>query len=154
LIVKRISLKYCCQFFFRHIYLWRIDYTLSYRLTRKGRIMATIGDVVLVYHKDRASFFARIDSIEPDMKKGWYNVQLLILTLPIRSVTWILREEYLNGIPFTMEGSPVRIEAVKPLPAEPYLDDTDEEPSDKSPPRGGRKVIPFKRTTKGSAKET
>ena len=112
--------------------------------------MATIGDVVLVYHRDRASFFARIDSIEPDIKKGWYKVQLLILTLPMRAVTWILREEYLNGIPFTMEGNQVRIEAVKPLPAEPYSDDTASEPSDKSPHRGGRKVIPFKRTTKGS----
>ena len=117
-------------------------------------IMATIGDVVLVYHRDRASFFARIDSIEPDIKKGWYKVQLLILTLPIRAVTWILREEYLNGIPFTMEGNPVRIEGVKPLPVEPYSDDTGEEPSDKSSPRGGRKVIPFKRTSRRSDKRT
>ena len=117
-------------------------------------IMATIGDVVLVYHRDRASFFARIDSIEPDIKKGWYKVQLLILTLPIRAVTWILREEYLNGIPFTMEGNPVRIEGVKPLPVDPYSDDTGEEPSDKSSPRGGRKVIPFKRTSRRSDKRT
>lgn len=116
--------------------------------------MATIGDVVLVYHGDRASFFARIDSIEPDIKRGWYKVQLLILTLPMRAVTWILREEYLNGIPFTMEGNPVRIEAVKPLPIEPYSDDTDEEFSEKNVPRGGRKVIPFKRTTRGSSKDT
>lgn len=116
--------------------------------------MATIGDVVLIYHRDRASFFARIESIEPDIKKGWYKVQLLILTLPIRAVTWILRESYLNGIPFTMEGNPVRIEAVKPLPIEPYSNETGEEPSDKSPPGGGRKVIPFKRTTRGSSKDT
>lgn len=116
--------------------------------------MVTISDVVLVYHGDRASFFARIDSIEPDIKKGWYKVQLLILTLPIRAVTWILREEYLNGIPFTMEGNPVRIEAVEPLPVEPYSDDIGEEHSDKSSSRGGRKVIPFKRTTRGSSKDT
>jgi hypothetical protein len=109
-------------------------------------MMATIGDVVLVYHGDRASFFARIDSIEPDIKKGWYNVQLLILMLPIRSVTWTLREEYLNGIPFTMENNPVRIEVVKPLAAERYPDDIGERLADKDSPRGGRKVIPFKRT--------
>jgi len=115
--------------------------------------MATIGDVVLV-HRDRASFFARIDSIEPDIKKDWYKVQLLILTLPIRTVTWILREEYLNGISFTMEGNPVRIEAVKPLPPEPYSGDALEEPSGKSTPGGGRKVIPFKRTTRGASKDT
>jgi hypothetical protein len=116
--------------------------------------MATIGDVVLVYHRDRASFFARIESIEPDIKKGWYKVQLLILTLPIRAVTWILRESYLNGVPFTMEGNQVRIEAVKPLPIEPYSHENGEEPSDKIPPRGGRKVIPFKRITRGSSKDT
>jgi hypothetical protein len=115
--------------------------------------MATIGDVVLVYHRDRASFFARIDSIEPDIKKGWYKVQLLILTLPIRAVTWILREEYLNGIPFTMEDNPLRIEAVKPLPFEPYSDDRGEKPTVQSLSRGGRKVIPFKRTTRRSAKD-
>ena len=126
----------------------------TYRLTRKGKIMATIGDVVLIYHGDRASFFARVDSIEPDIKKDWYRVQLLILTLPIRAVTWILREEYINGMPFTMEGNPVRIEAVKPLPIEPYSDETGEEPSDKSPPGRGRKVIPFKITTRGSSKDT
>ncbi len=116
--------------------------------------MVRIGDVVLVYHRDRASFFARIDSIEPDIKKGWYNVQLLILTLPIRAVTWILREEYLNGIPFTMEDNPVRIEPLKPLAAEPYLNDTGEGLSNKGSPRGGRKVIPFKRTRRSSDKDT
>jgi hypothetical protein len=116
--------------------------------------MAGIGDVVLVYHRDRASFFARIDSIEPDLKKGWYKVQLLILTLPIRAVTWILREEYLNGIPFTMEDNPVRIEAVKPLSVEPYAYTTDEKPAFQSPARGGRKVIPFRKTTRRSLKDT
>jgi hypothetical protein len=126
----------------------------TYRVTRKGRIMATIGDVVLIYYRDRAGFFARIDSIEPDRKKDWYKVQLLILTLPIRAVTWILRESYLNGVPFTMEGNQVRIEAVQPLPLEPQSDETAEEPSDKSPPGGGRKVIPFKRTTRSSSKDT
>lgn len=116
--------------------------------------MATIGDVVLVYYRDRASFFARIESIEPDIKKGWYKVQLLILTLPIRAVTWILRESYLNGVPFTMEGNQIRIEAVKPLPIEPNSNETGDEPSDKSLPGGGRKVIPFKRTTRGFSKDT
>ena len=116
--------------------------------------MATIGDVVLVYHRDRASFFARIDSIEPDIKKGWYKVQLLILTLPMRAVTWILRQEYLNGIPFTMEDNSVRIEAVKPLPVEPYSDTMHEKSAIQRPARGGRKVIPFKRTARRSAKDT
>ncbi|MBW1691549.1 MAG: hypothetical protein DRG87_02135 [Deltaproteobacteria bacterium] len=115
--------------------------------------MATIGDVVLIYYKDRASFFARIESIEPDIKKGWYKVRLLILTLPIRAVTWIVRESYLNGVPFTMEGNQVRIEAVKPLPIDMHSNETNEEPSVKSRSGGGRKVIPFKRNTKGSSKD-
>jgi hypothetical protein len=115
--------------------------------------MIRIGDVVLVYHGDRASFFARIDSIEPDIKKGWYNVQLLILMLPIRSVTWTLREEYLNGIPFTMDDNPMRIEAVKPLVFEPHAVGGGEEPPDKGSPKLGRKVIPFKRIKKSSDKD-
>jgi hypothetical protein len=137
----------------RNIYL-RFGSPLNRKANKKRMVMATIGDVVLVYHSDRARFFARIDSIEPDIKKGWYKTQLLILTLPMRAVTWIVREEYLNGIPFTMEGNTVRIEAVKPLPPEPYPDNTHEEPSAKGRPRPGRKVIPFKRTTRGSHKDT
>jgi hypothetical protein len=116
--------------------------------------MATIGDVILVYYREEAAFFARIDSIEPDIKKGWYKVQLLILTLPVRAVTWILREEYLNGIPFTMEDNPVRIEAVKPLPIGSNSDDTSGKPPGKSPTRGGRKVIPFKKIKRGLLKDT
>jgi hypothetical protein len=116
--------------------------------------MATIGDVILVYYREEAAFFARIDSIEPDIKKGWYKVQLLILTLPVRAVTWILREEYLNGIPFTMEDNPVRIEAVKPLPIEPATDDMSGEPSEGNSHRGGGKVIPFKKIRRGPLKDT
>jgi hypothetical protein len=116
--------------------------------------MATIGDVVLIYYKDQSFFFARIESIEPDIKKGWFKVQLLILAIPLRTVTWILRKEYLNGIPFTMEGNPVRIEAVKPLPVETYSHDTEEKLSEETPPQKGRKIIPFRKYGRDSATET
>ncbi len=64
--------------------------------------MNTEGDVILIYYEDRAAMYARIEAIEPDIKKGWYQVTMLLLTIPQQTVTWILREEYINGAPFTM----------------------------------------------------
>ena len=116
--------------------------------------MANIGDVVLIYYKDQSFFFARIESIEPDIKKGWLKVQLLILAIPLRTVTWILRKEYLNGTPFTMEGNPVRIEAVKPLPVDISSHDTEEKLPEEAPSQKGGKVIPFKKYRRDSASET
>ncbi|MFP3928025.1 MAG: hypothetical protein ACLFUE_05115 [Desulfobacteraceae bacterium] len=72
----------------------------------------TEGDVVLIYYQEEPSVYARIEMIEPDIKKDWYQVTFLMLTLPPQEVTWILREEYFNGEPFTMGGQPLRIEAV------------------------------------------
>ncbi|GAF94618.1 unnamed protein product, partial [marine sediment metagenome] len=73
------------------------------KITGKEKIMTTIGDVVLIYFKDEPTFFARIESIEADIKKDWFIVEFLILAIPLRAVIWILREEYINGVPFTME---------------------------------------------------
>ena len=71
------------------------------------------GDVVLVHHKDKPALYARIEAIEPDVKKDWFQVTLLLLILPAQVVTWILREEYINGTPFTMGGKAMRLEKVK-----------------------------------------
>ena len=114
--------------------------------------MATIGDVVEVYHREKPAFFARIDSITPDIKKNWFMVELLILTTPLRKVTWTLREEYINGVPFTMEGNEIRIEAVNPLPIEKDSGDGSEESPDKILPKDERKVLPFKKPKKDSKK--
>jgi hypothetical protein len=114
--------------------------------------MAGIGDVVLIHFKEEPSFFARIDSIEPDIKKDWFHVTLLILAIPLTTVTWILREEYLNGAPFTMEGNPLRIEPVRPLHLDSY------ERGDKTDmPEGtgtakGSKVVPFAKRRKDDRK--
>ena len=116
--------------------------------------MATIGDVVLIYFRDKATFFARIESIEPDIKKHWFIVQLLILAIPLRTVTWILREEYINGVPFTMEENPVRIEAVNPLPAESDSEDKKKRAPQKESAHRGGKVIPFVKPKKGDRKVT
>jgi hypothetical protein len=111
----------------------------------ESEIMAKEGDVVLVHYQDKPAVFARIESIEPDFKKDWYHVTLLLLTLPMQTVTWILREAYINGENFTMGGVPMRLEPVKaqPAAAEPPSEETD---LPASSGRGGKpRVIPFKK---------
>jgi len=60
--------------------------------------------VVLIYYQDKPAGYARIEAIEPDIKKDWYQITLLLLSIPARTVTWILREEYINGAAFTIGG--------------------------------------------------
>jgi len=75
--------------------------------------MATINDVVLIYFEDNPVAFARIEDISPDHKKDWYHVTLLMLQLPLQTVTWILRDIYIEGETFTMNGKKMRLEEVK-----------------------------------------
>ena len=103
------------------------------------------GDVVLIYLNEKPAFFARIDSINPDVKKGWFTVQFLSLTIPLRNITWILREEYINGVPFTMDGNPVRIEAVKAPFVQTDLETTKEGSQKNITPHVKKKVIPFRK---------
>ena len=74
--------------------------------------MATTGDIVLVYKEDQPAFFARIEDIWADKKPEWYHVALLILQVPVVEVVWILREAYINGDAFTINGIPIRLERV------------------------------------------
>ena len=104
--------------------------------------MAREGDVILIYYQEKPSVYARIELIEPDIKKDWYQLTLLILSVPARTVTWILREEYINGAPFTMGGTPMRLEEVKKLP----LEREREEDGGKKVPGKPATVIPFKKT--------
>ena len=71
------------------------------------------GDVVLIHYQEQPVAYARIEGISADVKRDWYQVTLLLLTIPAQSVTWILREEYLNGTSFTMGGQPMRLDKVK-----------------------------------------
>jgi hypothetical protein len=71
------------------------------------------GDLVLVYYEDQPVVYARIQAIEPDIKRDWFQVTLMILTIPHQTVTWILREEYINGGPFTMGGKAMKLEKVE-----------------------------------------
>jgi hypothetical protein len=105
--------------------------------------MVTIGDVVLIYFRETPTFFARVESIQPDIKKDWFGVEFLVLAIPLKTVTWILREEYINGAPFTMDGNPVRIEPVAPLKQESEAQAPAQGTSEKDSPKAGGKVIPF-----------
>jgi len=69
----------------------------------------------LIHYQDQPVAYARIEEINPDIKKDWYQVTLLLLTIPAQSVTWILRDEYIHGTPFTMGGQTMRLEEVKRL---------------------------------------
>lgn len=62
-----------------------------------------------VYFNDKPSAYARIEMIDLDVKPHWYKFRLLFLGFPPQEVTWILREEYVEGTPFTMKDIPMRI---------------------------------------------
>ena len=71
-------------------------------------------DLILVYAHGQPLFFARIEKIDTDVKKGWWRVSMLVLQVPVRQVTWILDEEQIRGADFTMGGIPIKIELVIP----------------------------------------
>ncbi len=75
--------------------------------------MAGEQDIVLIYYEDNPLSFARIEDISPDIKPDWYHVKLLMLQLPIRVATWLLRDIYIDGAEFTMDGKRMRMEKVE-----------------------------------------
>lgn len=108
--------------------------------------MAAENDLVLIYLEDKPLAFARIESILPDSKKDWYHVRLLLLQIPLQVATWILKDVYINGSEFTMNGKRMRLEKVE-SPVEPQKSDlpgnkkTKKETSQKNK---GAKVISLK----------
>ena len=100
------------------------------------------GEVVLIYYNEHPGVFARIESIEADIKRGWHHVTMLLLTVPAQTVTWILRETYIDGEPFTMGGIPMRLEEVKKvLPTR----EAEKQGDGKKDPNRTGTVIPFKK---------
>ena len=88
--------------------------------------MATLNDVILIYLEDAPISFARVESILPDPKKGWFQIRLLMLQIPLQAVTWILKDAYINGEEFQMNGKRMRLEKIhapKETPA--FSRDTD-----------------------------
>lgn len=81
--------------------------------------MAAINEIVIVHVDNKPGFYARIEDISPDVKPGWWQVRLLVLTFPLQVFTWILDEFQLEYAPFTMGGTPIRLEpVVSPLEEE------------------------------------
>ncbi|MBF0102550.1 MAG: hypothetical protein HQK77_16745 [Desulfobacterales bacterium] len=74
--------------------------------------MTTEQDIVLIYVEDTPVSFARIEEILPDHKPNWYHVKFLMLKLPLEIMTLILRDEYIDGTPFTINGKPFRLERI------------------------------------------
>jgi len=74
--------------------------------------MAAINDIVLVHVDNKPGFYARIEDISSDVKPGWWQVRLLVLTFPLQVFTWILDEFQLEYAPFSMGGTPIRLEPV------------------------------------------
>lgn len=98
--------------------------------------MTTINDLVLVHVDREPAFYARINDINPDVKKGWYQVELLVLTLPPQTLVWILEEAHIQGEEFTMGGTPMKL---VPIP-------TKSPPQPETPgPEDKAKVIPLRK---------
>lgn len=102
------------------------------------------GDLVLVHYENQPVVYARIQAIEPDIKRDWYQVTLLILTIPHQVVTWILREEYVNGAPFTMGGKDMKMERVD-ADLTGRTPGGDRSPSGSKKPEKSQKVLTFKK---------
>ncbi len=95
------------------------------------RDMAQEKDIVLIYMEDAPIGFARIEDIRPDVKPDWYHVDLLLLQIPPQPVTWILRNAYINGDEFTMNGERMRLDLVEsPVAAKASDDEAREESPD------------------------
>jgi hypothetical protein len=75
-------------------------------------MVTSISDLVMVYIDKKLAFFARVEDITPDVKPGWWQVTLLVLTNPPQIFTWILQECQINGEAFTMGGTQVFLEKV------------------------------------------
>ncbi|HAA02892.1 MAG TPA: hypothetical protein DCZ69_05350 [Syntrophobacteraceae bacterium] len=74
--------------------------------------MTQEGDLVLAHIRNKPAFFARIENIDSDIKPGWFQVKMLVLQVPLVTITWILRDTYINGEEFTMGGHPVKLDKV------------------------------------------
>lgn len=100
-------------------------------------------DLVLVHVDNKPGFYARAEEITPDVKAGWWQVKLLVLTFPLQVFTWILDEEQLDEAPFTMGGTPLRLEKlVSPIEEEQRQQKEKEKEAKKTVPNDiGQKVV-------------
>jgi hypothetical protein len=111
----------------------------------KNLNMPVENDLVLIYLEDQPLSFARIEDISADSKPDWYHVKLLLLQVPPQIVTWILRDVYINGDEFTMNGKRLRMEMVvvpeESEPRKPESEGGDEDGGTKENETAKAKVI-------------
>ena len=105
--------------------------------------MTMENELVLIYFENQPVTFARIEEIRPDVKKNWYLVRLLFLQIPLQTVTWILRDAYIQGEEFTMGGKKIRMEKVV-APKEEIPEEEPEAPQQKK----SKKILSSARHTK------
>lgn len=94
--------------------------------------MLAVNDLVLVHLDRQPVFYARINEITPDVKRGWHQVELLVLSLPSQTMVWILDDHHLRGEEFTMGGRPVQLTLI---PAQPPPEPEEPESSGQGPGR-------------------
>lgn len=82
-----------------------------------GKMFHT-GEVILVYIDNEPAFFARVEKVVPDHKKNWWQMTFLILSIPLKTMTWILDDEQMRGQNFTMNAVPMQIKKVEAPEAE------------------------------------
>jgi len=103
--------------------------------------MAVENDIILIYIEEQPLAFARVESILPDSKPDWYHITLLLLQVPLQVITWILKDVYINGDTFTMNGKKMRLEKVV-APELPLEEEEETQPVEKKPAKDN--VISFK----------
>jgi len=109
--------------------------------------MTSINDIVLIYFEDQPFSYARVEDILPDAKKDWYHIKLLLLQVPLETVSWILKDTYINGDEFTMGGNRMRLEKIVAPKEEDEDDFVDEnllktiEPDTSEKENSGSKVV-------------
>jgi hypothetical protein len=110
----------------------------------------TCNDLVLVHIDNKPAFYARIEDISADVKPGWWQVKLLVLTHPCQIYTWILEESQINGAQFTMGGTPVTLEKViSPLVREENVLSLQQERKSEGNNKEGGTVVAFPGRKKG-----
>jgi len=71
------------------------------------------GEVILIYIQEEPAFFARVEEVTADVKKGWWRMTFTILSIPLDTQSWLLDDDQMRGQAFTMNKVPVRIERVE-----------------------------------------
>ena len=84
--------------------------------------MFSVGQVIIVYVDDEPGFFARVERVQPDRKKGWWQATFLMLAIPLKTTSWVLDDEQMRGQPFTMNGVAMQIKLVESTEEEYFRD--------------------------------